>query len=387
MTHSKYTALSFIFLFCLLFSCTDKKKTVTEGTVIPDSTMLDTAHYKIKKIKVGGHITNRPLSSQITIIKGIEKYLLLDNNHIYIFDWESGELNDSIPTNICGKLDNYSGFTYISNDSIAVFNSTQNKVYIINSTGKLISQHDIPNDPENPAKYVSIEALNTSRIYVQGNNIQLTGSMLGCLQLAKDMGINNLPITEILNTKNEGVKIVATYPKQYIENNWGTQYMNRVYTSHDSQGNALYSFPITGKVIRYNNSYTKCDTILMQSRYDTGIKPCDISQEEIEENETLEIKYYISQISYSHIIFDPYRNVYIRIAEHPLNNWSVKKNFVKPKSFIISDTDGKTLSETPIIANSTNMQMFNIHACKEGLAIAMENSDENNIYFACLKLK
>ena len=389
MLYPKHLSLCiFAILFCFLFSCVEKKETAFVCVDIPDSTMIDTAHYEIKKIKVGRHITNRPLSSQIVTIKGAEKYLLLDDGYIYVFDWESGDLNDSVSTEVCGTLDNYSGFTFISSDSIAVFNSAQNKVYIIDATGKLISMRDAPNDSENPMRQVpSICALNGSRIYLQGNEILLTGSMLGCLQLAKEIGINNIPITERLNIKSKEINIVATYPKLYIDSNWGTQYMNRVYTSQDGNGNILYSFPATGKVIRYNGNYSKCDTILMQSRYDTGIRPCGISQEKIEEDETLEIKYYISQNSYSHIIFDPYRNLYIRIAEHPLDNWSVKKSFVKPKSFIISDTNGRILSETPIIANSTHMLMFNMHVCKNGLAIAMDNPDENNIYFACLKIK
>lgn len=388
MLHLKHLTLLIFTALFFFFSCTEKKGNITGYIDIPDSTMLDTAHYEIKKIHIGSYITNHPLSSQIATIGDSEKYLLLDESHIYVFDWKSGNLNDSIPTDVCGKLDNYSGFTFISNDSIAVFNSSQNKVYIINRAGKLISKYDIPNDPENPVKYVSsIEALNTSRISVQKGAIQLTGSMLGCLQMAKDMGISEIPVTEVFDTKSGKTKIAACYPKQYVDNNWGTQYMNRVYTAKDNKGNTLYSFPIMNKVIRYNSDFSKCDTILMQSRYDIGIKSCNISQDKIEEDETLETKYYISQLSYSNIIFDPYRNIYIRIVEHPLNNWSVKESFVKSKSFIISDTNGKTLSETPIIANSRNLQTFNMHVCKDGLAIAMANADENNIYFACLKLK
>lgn len=388
MQHSKYLTLYILAILISFFSCSEKKRTVAGCIDITDSTMLDTEHYEIKKIHIGNRITNHPLSSQIVTIAGVEKYLLLDEHSIYIYDWESGELSDSIPTEVCGRLDNYSGFTFISSDSIAVFNSSQNKVYIINIAGKLISEKIVPSDSDNPVKYVSsIEALNASRINMYKTYMLLNGSTLGCLQLAKEMGISDIPVTETLNTESGETKAVVSYPKQYIEKNWGIQYMNRVYTARDNKGNTLYSFPIINKIIRYNCDFSKCDTILMQSRYDAGIEPCNISQEDMEKDETKEIKYYISQLSYSNIIFDPYRNIYIRIVEHPLSNWSVKEEFVKPKSFIISDTNGHTLSETPIIADSRNMQTFNMHVCKDGLAIAMTNNDENNIYFACLKFK
>lgn len=57
---------------------------------------------------------------------------MLDETNIYVFDWDSGNIEDSIPTRVCGTLSNYSGFTYISKDSIAIFNDTENSLFIIN---------------------------------------------------------------------------------------------------------------------------------------------------------------------------------------------------------------------------------------------------------------
>ncbi len=365
------------------FSCTPAK-TAKGGA--SDSTMMSTQKYEVKKIHIGSHISNRPLCSQVVTIGGKDKYLMLDESSIYIFDWQSGNLEDSISVKACGELSNYSGFTFISSDSIAVYNDAQRKAFIINKTGKVLSECVVPTDQDNPANNVSIVALNSSRANVDGNNIALSGGMLGCLNMAKGMGITKIPVSELVDLTNGKTKIAANYPSIYLDSNWGTNYLNQVYTARDSKGYTLFSYPIMDKVLRYNSDFTQCDTIYMQSRYGEAIEPCKLSQEKIEEDEALEIKYYISQTSYSNILFDPYRNLYIRMVEHPLSKWNVKETFVKPMSFIIADTEGNVLSETPIISGSTKFLSSNMHVTKDGLAIAMQNQDENNIYFACFNI-
>ena len=154
--------------------------------------------------------------------------------------------------------------------------------------------------------------------------------------------------------------------------------MNCTYVTKDSKGRYLYSFPILDKVLRYNNDFSLCDTIPMKSRYDKGIDGS--------EDETNEIRYYISQTTYSNIIYDPYRNLYLRLAEHPLQDWNEKGAFCKPFSIVISDTKGEILSESSISTDYKQFHYQNMHVCKEGIAIAMENPDENHIYFACIKI-
>ena len=365
------------------FSCTPG--TTARGGA-SDSTMMSTQKYEVKKIYIGPHISNSPLCSQVATIGGKDKYLMLDESHIYIFDWESGNLEDSIPTKACGELSNYSGFTFISTDSIVVYNDAQRKTFIIDKTGKILSECAVPTDPDNTTNNVSIVALNASRANVYGSNVLLSGGMLGCLNMAKGMGITKIPVSESVDLTNGKAKIAAYYPSVYLDSNWGTNYLNQVYTARDSKGNTLFSYPVMDKVLRYNSNFTKCDTIFMQSRYGQAIEPCKLSQEKIEEDETLEINYYISQTSYSNILFDPYRNLYIRMVEHPLDKWNVKETFVKPMSFIIADTEGNVLSETPIISGSTKFLSSNMHVTKDGLAIATQNPDEDNIYFACFKI-
>ena len=60
------------------------------------------------------------MASQIISMNGKEKYVMLDEFHLYIFDWQQGILEDSVPLHQCGILRNCSGFNYINPDSIII---------------------------------------------------------------------------------------------------------------------------------------------------------------------------------------------------------------------------------------------------------------------------
>lgn len=100
----------FIFAFvlgCNLFfvSCNDAKRlrTPEDKIVIEDSSMIDMSNYKIHKVNIGSEITNVPISSQLVEIGGKEKYMLMDRGYIYVFGWETGIKEGSIPTRIAAN--------------------------------------------------------------------------------------------------------------------------------------------------------------------------------------------------------------------------------------------------------------------------------------------
>ena len=113
----KYKCFLFVLMSTILigFIFWNKDKDdvcLIERTVasIPDSSMLSIENYTTKKIHVGETITNIPLASQVINHNGQDKYLLLDEATIYIFDINNEELEDSINLSKCGNLNVYSGF-------------------------------------------------------------------------------------------------------------------------------------------------------------------------------------------------------------------------------------------------------------------------------------
>ena len=384
--YSSMSKMLFLLSIVCLVSCKPQKVVDPDVIVINDSTMIDLSHYTIKKIHVGDFISNRPLSSQLVQIGGKEKYLLMDNGYIYQFDWDSGTLEDSIPTAQCGGLSNFSGFTYLNADTVLVYNDGARTLLMINGRGERLQKIEIPASQGTSDMKPTVEALNTTRPLRQNGRIILSGTMLANLKVAGELGIK-VPVSEYVEVQAGGWTTTVYYPEKYTQYNWGSYYLNQVSVAQDSTGHFLYSFPVCPYVLRYDSDFTSCDTLPMRSRYDKGILECDLTPEDFDVDPDKEIRYYISQTSYSDILYDAYRRLYLRLVEHPLRNWPGKGSFCKSVSVLVADMNGNVLSESKIA--SFGGKVFysnNMHVFSGGLAIAIDNPDENNIYFACIPI-
>lgn len=379
------TIISVIFIFFLFYSVrkNDSLLSSERSIVISDSTMLELEKYTIKKIKVGENIINNPISSQIVQIDEKDKYIMLDENKLYLFDLDSGELEDSVLLDKCGMLGIYSGFNYVDMDTIFVFNYKENLLFRIDNSGNVLSTWKVPQNDDTPEWVYSINALNASRIVYSNPFVSVSGGVLGVIH---DSGFKKIPVSERLNTNNGEWMQNLSYPHKYVQKNFGAIYLNRIYTASDNENFLFYGFPIESEVYRYNSDFSAVDTLNLQSRYDSGRKECTKSQSELEENDRYEIQYYISQLSYSNIIFDNYRKLIIRAVNHPLNNWNYNQNFIQPRSFIFAKTDGTILSESRILKDYDKLDFGNMHICSDGLLIAEVNDNENEITFRCFKI-
>ena len=362
----------------LFFSCQRSNRFIGSSEVTQDSTLIDVANIKERIIHVGEKINNRPLASQVVNIKGKDKYVLADLDNLYIFDWESGELEDSVSTKACGPINNFSGFNFISKDNIIVFGNREKKIFCIDQDGNVKKEWTIPAKSNDETWVSQPIGLNVTRPQLSKDNIFVFGSAFGPLSKISD---DQVLFAEYVNTENGEWTSAAAYPNIYHEYCWGANYLNSVSVAKDMKKDCfVVSFPITEQILRYNKDFSQCDTLYMRSRYDEGIEPCDINVEDLFKYPEKEIEFYVGQSSYSDILYDPYRKLYIRMARHKLIGWEPGQVFVKPFSFIVADTEGNLLSESSII-QPEDLYTPNMHVCKEGIAIAKLNSDEDNIYF------
>lgn len=60
------------------------------------------------------------MASQVISMNGMDKYVMLDEFYLYVFDWQQGIPEDSVSLHQCGLLRNCSGFNYINSDSIII---------------------------------------------------------------------------------------------------------------------------------------------------------------------------------------------------------------------------------------------------------------------------
>lgn len=343
---------------------------------------FEKSQIKEKIIKVGTIITNQPLCSQIITSKdGKEQYTLLDMNNLYIYDWETGILEDSVLLNKCGKLQNYSGFSHINNDTILVYNYSSRILYVVDIKGAISEVITSPGVRKKDSVVVDVESLNATRPLCINNRIILSGSVFGNIQdtpnhkerssISIDLSENRTPYT-------------IPYPSLYYKANWGGVYMNRVYHC-DCNQSVLYSYPIEHNIYKYSCDFSECDTIYMGSQYIESIKSFgNFSINTIIDKE-YRVKEFVSQSSYGPVLYDKYNNQYIRIAYHPIENWTPSEYFYQPFSIIVYNPEKKEIRESEIINNNKLYDLDNMHICKDGLAIKMINTDENVIEFKCFK--
>ena len=225
------------------------------------------------------------------------------------------------------------------------------------------------------------EALTDSPILYSQGTILLSGVKLG--QLNKDG--DKPPISCAIDISRDEIVYGGEYPCQYFEGDFGGVYFNTIYHTLDESGNWLYSFPADHYVYSYSQDFSICEKMYMGSRYTPMITTSDYNSLELIRDKDLRIKYFVGQHSYSNLLYDKYRNVYYRIAQHPLIGWE-SGAFSKPFSIIVMDVNGTLISETPIQEDYANLNLHNMHVTRKGLLIQRETADENVIEFIIYKL-
>lgn len=365
----------------LLASCNAKPvlHVKNEGAVANDSIMLCRQDSTIK-IWIGEKLNPQPIVSQVFSSETSEMYILLDKNELSFFDLESGKLLRTKKIEKCGNLNNYSGFLYMK-DTTFIYNYKNKDVYMLDSAFNIKSSWNVRD--KSHVKYpVDPEALVSSPILYYNNQIMLSGSGLG---QPDDATSENKPTSCSIDLVTNTIKYGGSYPEQYRKADFGGVYFNTIYHTVTKDGNYVYSFPADHFVYFYSSDFSLLYKHYMGSRYVAEICSSDSDSFMLFKEKRKRIEYYISQPSYANIIYDKYRNLYYRIAEHPLLNWT-DGNFIKPFSIIVMNDKGKIISETPIVKDFSNLNLHNMHVSKAGLLIQKRDSKENVIEFVVYKM-
>lgn len=368
-----------IFIFFLLFlliSCGKKQviRVKNEGSVAKDSTLL-VRQDSVIKINIGGHLRPSPSSSQIVQDTGnVENYVFLDENSLHWFDLKSGKHLRSKKIEKCGNLNNYSGFLCLG-DTTFVYNYKQKMVYMLDSLFEIQKTWNVVDGYMKKNSTFDPEALTDSPMMYVNGKLLLSGAKIG---QQKDDGKEH-PISCCIDMGSDKVEYGGNYPKQYLEGDFGGVYFNMIYHTM-AQNCWWYSFPASHEVYASSLDLSESRKFYMGSRYAAEIVSSDYNSLELFKNKELRIRYYISQHSYSNLLYDKYRKLFYRIALHPLSGWQ-SGAFLKPFSIIVMDMNGNLLSETPIQKDYANLNLHNMHITKDGLLIQRKTLNEDVIEF------
>lgn len=364
----------YFLLVIIGFSCNRNQIVVrNEGNVASDSTLLYRSD-SIVRVCIGERIMPLPLSSQMLEDEsGKTYYVILDENSLYWFDMENGQLFRKTELNDCGTLNNYSGFLCLK-DTTFVYNYKQKTIYMFDSLytidrkWKLVDAKDDLIDPE---------TLTDSPILYSDGKLMLSGVKLQEL----DGENERLTVSCNIDVSSGEFTFGGHYPNQYYEGNFGGVYLNSIYHTLAVGGYYLYSFPADHYVYFYSSDFATMKKCFMGSRYSSEICSADFDYIDLFKDKDARIRYFIGQHSYSNILYDKYRRIYYRIAQHPLKSWKSGDIFVKPFSIIVMDETGKILSETSIQKDYALLNLHNMHVSKDGLLIQKKTADENVIDF------
>lgn len=373
-----YLYIAALIIICALSSCSGKSDFVVRnsGQFSNDSTTLYLSD-SIIDLTIGERVSPVPNSAQTIEAEDGERFLILDENTIYSFDLENDSLVASLKIKNCGGLNDFSGFTVLNQDSILIYNYARGALYLLNGQSKVLNEFPVNKFRES----VSPEALVSSPVLFTDGIVILSGVPISSKsRLGED---DNVSLS--VNIADGTITPGARFSNEYSEGFFGGVYYNFINHCLDNDGRIVFSFPASNYIYRYNNKLEFIDSLYMGSRY-TGEIECAPDPTILNmRDKDGRIQYFLSQDSYGSIKYDKYRNVYYRVAEHPLSGWTGGK-FSKPFSLIAMKPDGEIISETPIISDKESLLRFSLFVTREGLIIPQTTNNENIIRFRLFKL-
>lgn len=236
-------------------------------------------------------------------------------------------------------------FRVVSPDSIFLI-STDNDLLMINESGSLITQWKLQSTREQESPPHVIDLPQNNILYDQGRlyitthpfqcDLQSPEGRKACLDHPREIMI------DLRSPIPQWSTISAAAPEQYLEANFRDEIPSRCL---NDEGQLVYSYPISSQLlVASKDSPQWFDAVSLAFREAQRFHPGDPPDYyEI-------IKYITVEGRYRQIHFDPFRKLYYRIYDHPLDelekaDGTVRSYADKPWSIIILNKQLEVLNE------------------------------------------
>ncbi len=364
-------------LTCILCMCSTKNAYTVDniGMAATDSIKLyceDTI-----TVNIGNRVRPIPSSSQIVEFDGSVKYVIMDENVLYVYDLSNGSAIENIDMKEGGKLDNYSGFAFLNTDTIFVYNYKNKTCILTDTKGKVLNSQSLSKEL---IETVSPEALSCTPALSIGERVYLSGKPISHSEIDKEE-----PISLYWDYRTHKLTTGASYSDEYSKGYFGGIYYNTIYQCKSDKNMITYSFPVSNHIYRYDENLEFVDSLYMGSRYTRSILSENGNIMDFLSDKDGRLKYFLEQDSYEQIFYNDKEKLYYRIAEHPLIT-SDSERLRKPFSIIVMDNNGNLITETPILNYDRRLITSNAHVYKNGIIIQLETEDENVIKFAYFRI-
>lgn len=294
--------------------------------------------------------------------KKMNIYSFLFNKSILLYDYDSQHFLKKIEINSLHPT----SYTIKDLDSILVFDYDQNEILLADSVGHFYKRIKVDNNiPYYPAPIVK-----TAPIILNENNIIFWGNMGG--EYADEDSLNRKLMGNV-DMQSGKTSYQVSYSDVYKYKNWGGGLYRWIYVDYNSLiDKFIISFPADHNIYTISSKGNYCETYYAGSKFiDAIYYERDISKYLDSEERT---RFFAENNSYANIMYDPYNNIYYRIAEMK-TIYEGKMGWQKDISVIILDTSFNIIGETFIGKCNPNYR-YAMFVNEYGLHIPQKTSED-----------
>ncbi|MBT1689834.1 DUF4221 family protein [Dawidia soli] len=313
-----------------------------------------------------------------------DQYLCLLNsytNTLYFYGYADGKVHHrlALEKEALAKAGKVQSFVVKSLDSVYVLADKDFFLLLLNRDGHVMNSNNL--------RFFS-EGLTTRPLFIHRDKLYAGGhDVPGIDPFSEltDFASDNL--VSIVDLTTQKISAALSYPESYKGGVWGPYLSQYYYTFNPSTEKFIFSFAADHRL--YETDFSAAPTPHnAASQFFSDIP----SWRATETDADARLKYYLSTPSYQGVIFDPYQNLYYRIALQPISADDLASNDpdksgVKHASIIILDHNFTKIGETLLPRFSYTETMFFV--APDGLHLAKweaSKADDSKLVFGVFKL-
>lgn len=245
---------------------------------------------------------------------------------------------------------------------------------------KFVRQYELRQEEFVQGKRTPIPFVQTlSPIKAYDNQLILTGFRAGEVNRSPD--IPDLVLT-ILDLNSGKITHAVEMPLMYGKYNWGGGFAYRMpYFDLGHDGEVVCCFAASDEIASYSLKSGETRRTIAASRHFKSILPYSKTDRKTPDGGS-EMRWYRNNPSYDGILYDPWREVYYRLALQPerAERKGTEHQFRKPVSIIVLDKNLQVLGET-LLDTSAFFRPYCCFVSPDGLFIQVLDGDDDHLTF------
>jgi len=308
-------------------------------------------------------------------------FLNKDVNRIYVYnlDHENIEYYISFDREGPDGVGSIEGYYIFSPDSILLLDNWTNTLSMIDKTGSLLVKYIISENSHLNNPLLPVPKLGTTNpVYNFNGKYYFTGYSIG--EFFNETK-SNRPVIMSFDKESKNVSYDFSYPDIYQDVSWGGTSFRTIYSDINPKiKNLIISFPADHNLWFYDLKNGKAISKYAGSQNFGDITSLD-KIKNFMERQTL-AEFFGKNPSYSSVIYDQYRDVYYRIADHPIQNYDANHRETKVKKFSIIILNNKMEKIGESLVPHLSHSRLSYFISEEGLNLQKYHDNEDVLTYS-----